>query len=380
MFCMHRSQITAAIASLVLGVGAAGQAVSGHSKEWWLDVEIKAQSVLIDPRALDTHVIIEDYSFPMGVLSPDGKRVAFVGSEPGSDRPFDLYVADVDPAQPSGKANLRRVTTDQDRPVLPRWLPDGERLAFLAGEAPMQQVWCVDINHKRGPIRVSGGAHRAYGLSVLGDGSIVYLEHKGSRQKEQLIDLIVAKAPDARKPGGKIDRRVLLTDQHISSYAISPDGSQLAWSGLGSLFIVDLKTSSTRDIPLHGVHPQLLNHTVHDMSWRPDGKVLAIFCGFLGGVAMPMDAPEDVPWPRMFAEDKIFFVPVNWMPGAEELKVGTTQEDFPSPTADDPQAEVSPPAGDESRPWWVRGLSQRPIRMQWIAAQAGRERVEKTRP
>jgi hypothetical protein len=70
----------------------------------------------------------------------------------------------------------------------------------------------------------------------------------------------------------------------------------------------------------------------------------------------------------MFAEDKVFFVPVDWTPTEESLKVGTTQEDFPSPMVEEPAAEVSPPAGDESAPWWVRELPDHVLGLSWVEA------------
>ena len=335
----------------------------------WLDVTLKARSMLFDPATGEGHMVM-DPDPPMGIPSPDGKRIAYIASDPqrvkdGHD--FDLFVADVDQAEPSGKANARRLTTDQQRPSSPHWLPESSGIAFLAGDSPSSQVWYIDLAPDSQPVRLSDGQHRAYDLSITSSGRIAWIVHKGGRNKQQFKDLVLHPSPATT---GKM--RTLLTDQHVSGYAISPEGKTLAWSGLGSMFLVNLDTGESREIPLHGIHPQLLHHTVHQFAWRPDGKLIAIHCGFLGGISV---GPGEK-FPRWFAEDKVFFVPVDWMPGPESLKVGEG-DDYPSPTVDDPKAEVSPPAGDQSKPWWVRDLPMRPLEMKWISAEQAKKRIEK---
>lgn len=141
----------------------------------------------------------------------------------------------------------------------------------------------------------------------------------------------------------------VLHDQFISTYAFSPDGSTLAWGEPGSLHIVNLNSSESREIPCHGIHRQLINHMAYAIAWRPDGKVFAATFGFAGGIAREFNGDPNEPWPRMFAEDKVFFVPADWSPTAGQLTVGEG-DNYPSPMADDPKAEVSPPAGDQSEP------------------------------
>jgi hypothetical protein len=313
----------------------------------------------------------------MGIASPDGKRVAYIASDPQRVKDghnFDLFVADVDASQPSGKSNIRRLTTDQDGPSGPQWLPDSSGIVFQVGDNPSLQVWYIDLGEGSRPVRLSDSEHRCYDVSITSDARVAWIVHKGSKNKQQFKDLVLH--PSLLAKG---HMQTLLTDQHISSYAISPDGNILAWSGLGSMFLVNLETRESREIPLQGIHRQLLNHSVYHIAWRPDGKVLAIRCGFLGGIAREFNGDPNAPWPRMFAADKVFFVPVQWAPTAESLKVGTTQEGFPSPTADDPQAEVSPPAGDESKPWWVCELPKRVLDVRWTSVTDAKHRIA-TRP
>jgi len=352
-------------------------AIARQAEKSWLEVGYKAHSLLIDPATLEAKRVFDPLPHPMGILSPDGKRVAFIGTEPGSDRHTDLFIADVDLAQPSGKANIRRLTTDQDRPTNPHWLPEDKGLVFLAGENPSLQVWFVELAKDSRPVRLSDGRHRSYNLSITAGGDVAYVVHKGSEKKQQFKDLIIQSPSErALRRASGLRTRTPLKDQHISSYAISPDGRTLAWSGLGSLHLITLATGDSRDVPLHGIHPQLINHTAHQIAWKPDGKVIAIRCGFLGGIAVIDDGKGEPVWLRMFADDKVFFVPLSWTPTPEQLKAGSTVENFPSPTADDPKAEVSPPAGDETSPWWARDLPEHILDIKWISAEEAKRRID----
>jgi len=374
---MKRVQVFPCIAAAAALSTATLPAIARQAEKSWLEVGYKAHSLLIDPATLEAKQVFDPLPHPMGICSPDGKRVAFIATEPGSERHTDLFIADVDLAQPSGKANIRRLTTHQDRPTNPHWLPEDRGLVFLAGEGPLTRAWFVGLSPGAQPFPLSDQRYRAYDLSVAANGDAAYLQHKGSRHKQQFIDLVIQSPSElATRSAAGLRKRVPLRDQHISGYAISPDGKMLAWSGLGSLFLVTLATGESREIPLQGVHRQLLNHTAHDIDWRPDGQVIALRCGFLGGIAVIDDGKGEPAWPRMFADDKAFFVPVEWTPTPEQLKVGSTVENFPLPTADDPKAEVSPPAGDESKPWWVRELPEHILGVKWVSAEEARRRVE----
>jgi hypothetical protein len=369
---MRQRAIVALMVSLELTArGVSEQQSQAASSAYWLDIQLKARSVLVDPAAPTAlHQVMDPLPEPLGVRSPDGRKAAYIGSDPqrvkdGHD--FDLFVADVDASQPAGKANGRRLTTDQQRPTTPQWLADSSGIVFVAGDNPSLQVWHIDLGEGSQPVRLSDGQHRCYDVSILADARVAWIVHKGSKNKQQFKDLVLH--PSLLVKG---HMQTLLTDQHISSYAIGPDAKTLAWSGLGSLFLVNLETSESREIPLHGVHRQLINHTAHQIAWRPDGQVLAIHCGFLGGIAV--QAGQE--FPRMFAADKVFFVPVNWSPAPESLKVGEGDA-YPSPTANDPDAEVSHPAGDESKPWWVREVPEHVNALTWVSAEDAKRRIAK---
>jgi hypothetical protein len=76
----------------------------------------------------------------------------------------------------------------------------------------------------------------------------------------------------------------------------------------------------------------------------------------------------------MFAEDKVFFIPFDFAPAPDELKVGEGDE-FPSPFANDEKAEISPPAGDESKPWWIRNVPDHVDGLAWVSAEDAKSRI-----
>jgi dipeptidyl aminopeptidase/acylaminoacyl peptidase len=373
---MHRLASLALFPALTVPalVMTAQQAESPSSAQW-LDIQLKARSVLVDatePTAL--HEVMDPLPDPLGQRSHDGSRVAYIASDPqrvkdGHD--FDLFVADVDATQPSGKANIRRLTTDQVRPTDAQWAIDGSGLVFLAGEPSATQVWWIDLGAESRPVMLSEGKHRCSSLSVLADGRVAWVVHTGSKNKQQFNDLIVHSSPSV---SGRA--RTLLAGEHISAYAFSPDGRTLAWGEPASLHLLSLESGSSREIPLHGVHRQLINHMAHDLAWSPDSRIVAGVFGFAGGVSRGLNDDPGQPWPRMFAEDKVFFIPAQWTPAPKDLQVGEGA-DFPSPFATDEQAEVSPPPGDQSKPWWVRGLPMRANGLKWIDADTAKARMNK---
>lgn len=376
MSIRRTSSIVLAAAVIALALGqpdpAGAQPAKQPASTYWLDIGLKARSMLVDPAEPGVLHEVMDQAMPMGVLSPDGKHVAFVGSDPqrvkeGHD--FDLFVADVDPAEISGKANIRRVTTDQTQPTSPHWMIDGSGLAFLAGDSNSAQAWWIDLGPQSRPVMLSDGQHRCSDLAVLADGRIAWIVHTGSKNKRQFNDLILHPSPLV---SGK--RRTFIPGKHITAFAFSPDGRTLAWCEPATLHLVDIESGSSREIPLHGVHPQLINHLAHDLAWSPDSRLLAATFGFAGGISRGLNDDPNAPWPRMFAEDKVFFIPAEWVPSPESLVVGEGAK-FPSPFVNDEKAEVSPPPGDQSKPWWVRELPMMPIQMQWISAADAKARI-----
>jgi len=361
------------IVALVAILTIASLSSADDPSAWKLQIPVKAHTTQIDLDNGERYVMADDTSLS-GEISPDGRHVVFVANDPArieAGHEFDLFIADIDPDNSTRKTNIRRLTTDQVKPNHPIWLPSSKGVAFLAHRAAddaSQVVWAVDlsISPPAAPTRLSdSAAENVWNLAVTPKNEVAFVQLNGRKNKQMHADLIVRR-PFPQQKDSAIAVRKLIEDQHISSFAFSPDGTTLGWSGLGSMFLVDLATGESREIPLHGIHRQLMNHSVSEFAWRPDGKVIAIRCHFLGGIARSFNADPNEPWPRMFAEDKVFFVPASWIPTPESLVVGEGA-DFPSPMIDDPKSDASPPAGDESKPWWIREVESSTGPMRWRA-------------
>jgi len=258
------------------------------------------------------------------------------------------------------------VTTSQQRPSAVQWLPDGSGVVFLAGDARTQAVWFAAVDGSSEPVRISEGTDRCSQLRVLPSGSIAYVQLRRKHRKESFSDLIL------QSPSADADRAALVKDRFISAFAFSPDERAFVWGGPGSLFFVDRGTGSSREVPCHAVHEKLRFHMPHELAWSPDGRVVAATLGFAGGVARGPNDDPNAPWPRMFAEDKVFFVPADWAPSDAQVK---GESDAVSPFVDESKAEPAPPAGDRSRPWWIDGVPMRPIAIRWIDEREMRERL-----
>ena len=79
-------------------------------------------------------------------ISPDGKRIAFVVTEPADSnkpekaRDDNIWMVPVDGSEPA-----RLFASSPKSESSPRWSPDGRRLAFLSdrGEDNQKQIWLM---------------------------------------------------------------------------------------------------------------------------------------------------------------------------------------------------------------------------------------------
>jgi dipeptidyl aminopeptidase/acylaminoacyl peptidase len=126
--------------------------------------------------------------------SPDGRWIAFVGNDPDSE----LYLAD-----PRGRT-LRRLTFNAANDLFPQWSPDSRRIAFYSDRSGGPGLYVLDVDKPDDVIPVA--------TSMNTFGAIVW----------------------------------------------SPDARQIAYQDGSHLWIADLETGRTRQLPNSGGLPMLL--------------------------------------------------------------------------------------------------------------------------
>ena len=163
--------------------------------------------------------------------SPDGTTLAFASERSGRQEVWTGAFAE---GQPLGR--LRQVTKDADGALMPTWVADGSRIAYLAG--PHSDAWITKAEGDIAPSRLTTGAR---GISLSWDGRrgtlMVLGLWNGSHPAMRSVDPdtgetrpVDAVAPSA--PGAVIqDARV------------SRDGRLLAWVERvvrGEIWLLDL--------------------------------------------------------------------------------------------------------------------------------------------
>ncbi|MBI4346646.1 MAG: PD40 domain-containing protein [Elusimicrobia bacterium] len=224
-------------------------------------------------------------------------QLAFVNDQTGSK---ELYLVDYD------GAGLHRVTSDGAIALLPRWSPDGKRVAYTSYKRGNPDLW--EANLEKGATRVLSsrqGLNLAGGFSPDGR-SLVMTMSDGKNPNIYQLDL------------KDLSAKALTSHFGVeSSPTFSPDGNQVAFasdrSGNPQIHILDLTTGRVRrvtqlnwcDSPswsptgewilfagranpkdrmdifivdVTGTHIRQLTHgegSNEDPSWSPDGRFIA---------------------------------------------------------------------------------------------------------
>ena len=157
--------------------------------------------------------------------SPDGRRIAFVGSVGRGRHNPEIYVVNADG---SGQRSLTRNTRGDTNPV---WSPDGRRIAFVSN----WQVWVMnaDGSGQRSLTRTNGARNVAPSWSP--DGQRIAFERRVGRQKYRGTALEYGQC-------GRCDGRV-----SFQVYVMNADGS------------------GARKLAQDSAHPV----------WSPDGREIA---------------------------------------------------------------------------------------------------------
>jgi Tol biopolymer transport system component len=179
-------------------------------------------------------------------VSPDGAWLAYDSDRDGIRA---VYVAHIDASEP------RKISGDGYAAV-PRWSPDGRRLAFIKGEATRPRVWNVWVaDLDTGMVsRVSHhNVGQAWGASWFPDGKRVAYSVEDT--------LVLARVDDGSARVLPVPRRGRL----IRTPAVSPDGKRIVFQVYrDGVWLLDVSSGHMRRV--------LTDAAAEEFAWSPDGR------------------------------------------------------------------------------------------------------------
>jgi hypothetical protein len=181
--------------------------------------------------------------------SPDGRHVAFDSDRQGQRA---IYVADRD------GSHVRRIS-GKGYAAAPAWSHDGERLAYIRGEAGRRTVWnlWVQTLDGREPTRLTSYRYgQTWTASWFPDNRRIAYTHE---DRVILLDLATGTSQQFDSP---VKGRALRTP------AVSPDGSAIIFQVFRhGAWLLDLADGSMRCV--------LEDPTAEEFAWAPDGRQVA---------------------------------------------------------------------------------------------------------
>jgi len=251
-----------------------------------------------EKRALQPEDLVDIRGVEDVRISPDGRSVAFVVTEPADPKKFDkprdtnIWMAPADASQPA-----RPFVTSPKNDSRPRWSPDGRYLAFLSNRGEpigeeketKNQLYLIraDGGEAEQLTRVKGGVES---LAWSRDGKMIaftvrdaWSEEEDKKRKEgqdqtyvdhdyKFARLWVMDLSD-RNP-----QPVTKQDLDINGIAWSPDGGELALLASATPRADDRYWHSKLIVvrrPTGEIVRTLSEHAGEDVRWSPDGTTLA---------------------------------------------------------------------------------------------------------
>jgi hypothetical protein len=249
--------MNAAMLATLFGLAGAGQAAAYEA--WWIRVRADGKTIQIRPDSTD-RTEVATAAPGQAIPSLDGGAIVIVKDDA-------IHVADAD-----GK-NSRKVSPDGLVAGWPSLSPDGRRIAFVGQRDKRWQLFLMDRDG--GNVRqLTDGPEEIERPRFGPDGRLLYLALHPRIMKLRPGDLLIW---DGR------ETQAVVRNIYIADYAWSPDAKAVAYSKAGSLVFHDLATGAEQEVFFPEIDKRLSGHYASRLSWRPDGQALACTIMFLGG-------------------------------------------------------------------------------------------------